>query len=424
MAYYYGNELYHHGILGMKWGKKNGPPYPLGSSDHSASEKKAGWRKSLDGGSNIAVKRKKKKEEDNSSSKRQSSGETKVFREVDNNKANSRAERLKNDYYMGDPRNTKLTKKGEQYKKEFLEKDSQYRTSSGELKDLIEMEAHEMALLYERGRKPDYHDPNEEAKATKMVEEFELDRNKETKKRNVAYESGGNDKKKKSVSEMSDKELQQAINRARLENKYADFAGEAVRKKSNTKDALEKTRGIKKQVNNFLPAKDDKFKKEPVPDSKYPWDKSKSQEENKRLQTEYHENRKRIEQANKDGQAAFDAKKQNIKIGNNAVDLGLSTIESASKLSKAKNDRKVEKIKEKAKEQAQEMDYKDLEATVKRLDMERQYNELINSKTTSTGREKAMQALEVTGAVLAVAVPAYQLYKEIKKSSSNKGGGS
>lgn len=42
--------LAHHGILGQKWGKKNGPPYPLDASDHSASEKKAGWRKSLDKG--------------------------------------------------------------------------------------------------------------------------------------------------------------------------------------------------------------------------------------------------------------------------------------------------------------------------------------------------------------------------------------
>lgn len=42
--------LAHHGILGQKWGKQNGPPYPLGASDHSASEKKAGWRKSLSSG--------------------------------------------------------------------------------------------------------------------------------------------------------------------------------------------------------------------------------------------------------------------------------------------------------------------------------------------------------------------------------------
>lgn len=41
------NELYHHGILGMHWGEKNGPPYPLDANDHSASENKAGWKKSL-----------------------------------------------------------------------------------------------------------------------------------------------------------------------------------------------------------------------------------------------------------------------------------------------------------------------------------------------------------------------------------------
>lgn len=47
-------ELYHHGVAGQKWGKKNGPPYPLSASAHSASEKKAGWRKSLNGASRTA----------------------------------------------------------------------------------------------------------------------------------------------------------------------------------------------------------------------------------------------------------------------------------------------------------------------------------------------------------------------------------
>lgn len=55
------NYLMHHGILGMKWGQQNGPPYPLDAKDHSAAEKKAGWMKSLKAKSEAKKKEKKRK---------------------------------------------------------------------------------------------------------------------------------------------------------------------------------------------------------------------------------------------------------------------------------------------------------------------------------------------------------------------------
>lgn len=54
------NYLAHHGILGQKWGHKNGPPYPLDVKDHSSAEKKAGWAKSL---ADSYKNRKKKKQQ-------------------------------------------------------------------------------------------------------------------------------------------------------------------------------------------------------------------------------------------------------------------------------------------------------------------------------------------------------------------------
>lgn len=54
------NNLYlaHHGIKGQRWGKRNGPPYPLNDEDHSKTEQKAGWKSSLSSGTNKIIRNK------------------------------------------------------------------------------------------------------------------------------------------------------------------------------------------------------------------------------------------------------------------------------------------------------------------------------------------------------------------------------
>ena len=64
MSYYavtYSKSLSHHGIKGQKWGKRNGPPYPIEDGNHSASEKKAGWKQSLNKNSKFHLTDKQKK---------------------------------------------------------------------------------------------------------------------------------------------------------------------------------------------------------------------------------------------------------------------------------------------------------------------------------------------------------------------------
>lgn len=50
--------LQHHGILGQKWGKMNGPPYPLSYKAHSKTEKKLNPKTTIDGDPNTSSKKK------------------------------------------------------------------------------------------------------------------------------------------------------------------------------------------------------------------------------------------------------------------------------------------------------------------------------------------------------------------------------
>lgn len=71
--------LAHHGIKGQRWGVKNGPPYPLNAKDHSASEKKAGWKKSLGKQSGDSSDKPKNRQNVLLSSRKAGSGEEVIF---------------------------------------------------------------------------------------------------------------------------------------------------------------------------------------------------------------------------------------------------------------------------------------------------------------------------------------------------------
>lgn len=74
MKYYakcYDDHLVHHGILGQKWGHRNGPPYPLSADDHSSAEKKLNKASDLDNYGTKSHAGRKRYQDTNSSFKNQ-----------------------------------------------------------------------------------------------------------------------------------------------------------------------------------------------------------------------------------------------------------------------------------------------------------------------------------------------------------------
>lgn len=51
--------LAHHGIKGMHWGARNGPPYPLDYSSHTSEQKRKNSKSAIDGDPDTTVKKSK-----------------------------------------------------------------------------------------------------------------------------------------------------------------------------------------------------------------------------------------------------------------------------------------------------------------------------------------------------------------------------
>lgn len=97
---YYSEFLEHHGVNGQKWGHKNGPPYPLAFSKHSAAEKKHLSKYGINKPHRIKKKKNKQSDElpdyTNMSDDERKEARRKAIRNGDVKEAN------KNKYYYSD----------------------------------------------------------------------------------------------------------------------------------------------------------------------------------------------------------------------------------------------------------------------------------------------------------------------------------
>ena len=94
--YTIGGYLCHHGVLGQRWGVKNGPPYPLAASSHNASERKAGYKKSIGGGSNEELYNRKRKKSYNNKRYNTNYTKPKEDKSQKTNEQNNESKKTKN----------------------------------------------------------------------------------------------------------------------------------------------------------------------------------------------------------------------------------------------------------------------------------------------------------------------------------------
>lgn len=101
----YSNYLEHHGILGQKWGKKNGPPYPLSSEQMTSRELRKNQKRNY-----IELKKAYKKQKNNPATR--GYNQEKTFSSVPFRAVKDRYIQLENDRYRNTTDKLKKVKPG------------------------------------------------------------------------------------------------------------------------------------------------------------------------------------------------------------------------------------------------------------------------------------------------------------------------
>lgn len=203
MAWTSDEYLAHHGILGQKWGQQNGPPYPLGAGDHSASERKAGWRRSLGGGKTVKKKKKPELTEEEKTAKRK-----RTALAVGTGLGALTALSIASDIKASGKSTTK--KSADEF----------------ESMDALKAENNRLATIqtYNKlsGNKNKYEAMSDQmSKTSKTITDF-------ASKIDVPKDTGPKYKRMK-LDDVPSEELQKAINREQLERRYSELFGEEIK---------------------------------------------------------------------------------------------------------------------------------------------------------------------------------------------------